>query len=483
MASIEELLRQASALREAGRFAEAEAAYKRVLAAEPNLPSSWYNLAWLQRQLGRYESALVSYQHALERGASEPEEIHLNRGVIYADHLRDDDAAERELRAALARNPRYLPALLNLGNLSEDRGKRDEALDFYQRALAEDPACFDALARFVALKGVASADDPLVGRLEQAIAGGATAAEKANLGFALGKVLDACGEYDEAFVAYEDANKASRASAGGGALYDRASHEAVIDALIETFPLDATRVPAPVGPSPTLFICGMFRSGSTLAEQVLSGHPRVTMGGEIAYLPNAVATQLAPFPRSLRTVEPSTLARIANGYRETIAKVFPGADIVTDKRPDNFLYIGLIKTLFPDAKVVHTVRDPLDNALSVFFLHLDPRMSYALDLDDIAHYYTQYRRLMAHWEKLYGGDILRFDYDTFVREPEAELRGLLEFAGLEWDESLLAFHKHESTVKTASVWQVREPLYQRASGRWRNYERHLARLREYLASH
>jgi Sulfotransferase family len=163
-----------------------------------------------------------------------------------------------------------------------------------------------------------------------------------------------------------------------------------------------------------------------------------------------------------------------------VATLFPGVAYGTDKRPDNFLYIGLIKSLFPAARIIHTTRDPLDNCLSVYFLHLDHGMGYALDLGDIAHYYAQYRRLMAHWKALYPDDILDFDYDRFVGEPRPSVQGLLSFCGLDWHEDCMHFQRARNAVKTASVWQVREPLYQRSSGRWRHYERHLAELKEGL---
>jgi hypothetical protein len=165
---------------------------------------------------------------------------------------------------------------------------------------------------------------------------------------------------------------------------------------------------------------------------------------------------------------------------DTLARLHPGAELVVDKRPDNFLYIGLIKTLFPDARIVHTTRDPLDNCLSIYFLHLDHSMAYALDLMDIGHYYRQYGRLMAHWKSLYGDDILDVDYDALVREPRPAVERLLEFCGLEWSERCLSFHQRENAVKTASVWQVRQPLYQHASGRSRVFARQLDPLAQYL---
>ena len=475
-------VRDALLLECAGRLAEAEAAYEALLARWPDLPDSWYNLGVLQRKARRFDAALASYQQALDRGVTQPEEVHLNRGVIFSDHLRQDDAAERELRAALALNPTYIPALFNFANLQEDLGKRDEALAAYERLLALDPRNYEALARHASLKTVAAPDDPLISKLRQAIAhASATPADKASLGFALGKTLDACGAHDQAFDAYVTANRQSRESAAPrGVFYDRGRHAQFVDELIATFTVDRFKFAAPASVACPIFICGMYRSGSTLTEQVLAGHPRVQAGGEIDFLPTCVQTALAPFPSAMTRVSRQQLEQLAANYRDMLAKLFPHAEHVTDKRPDNFLYIGLIKTLFPNARIIHTKRDPLDNCLSVFFLHLDHGMGYALDLMDIAHYYRQYRRLMAHWKSLYGADILDFDYDDFVREPRPAVEGLLAFCGIEWDENCMNFQNVSNAVKTASVWQVREALYQRSSGRWRNYERHLAPLREYL---
>jgi len=159
----QELLKQASLHERCGRLPEAIAAYERLLERWPAPPNRWYNLAQLQRRAGMFAAALTSYQQALDRGVSQPEEIHLNRGVIYSECLRQDDDAERELAAALALNPSYGPALLNLANLNEDRGRRAEALALYERLLALDPACHEGLARYASLRGVSGADDSLYG--------------------------------------------------------------------------------------------------------------------------------------------------------------------------------------------------------------------------------------------------------------------------------------------------------------------------------
>lgn len=475
------------------RVPEAIAAYERVLSRWPDLPNSWYNLGLLQRQAGKLQSALESYRRALMLGISAAEEVHLNCGVIYMD-LRQEEAAEHELRTALRLNPEYIPALLNLANLCEDLGRRDEACDAYRRILALEPKRYEALARLanaqpsrLARAAAASGDagppanasdrdhSDLLARLRRALADpAASPAEKASLGFALGRLLDDRGDYAAAFAAYRQANLDSRTSAGPQLRgYDRSAQEVFVAELVRAFPRPSSAGSAVADPMPQsepvpIFICGMFRSGSTLAERLLAAHPAVRAGGELGLIPGLVNGPLRPFPASMAAISADALARMARSYAEELRRRCAGAKYATDKRPDNFLYLGLIKKLFPQAKIVHTTREPLDNCLSVYFLHLDHGMSYALDLRDIGHYYRQYRRLMAHWRALYGKDVIDFDYDAFVRDPKPAAARLFEFLGLEWQDRYLELPAR-GAVRTASVWQVRESIYQRSSGRSRHY--------------
>ena len=479
-------MQEATRLEGAGALPEAIAVYERLLAQTPMLPDCWYNLALLQRKAGRYAAALGSYAQALAHGVDDPAEVYLNRAVIYADCLHDAAAAQRELEAALALSPRYLPALQNLANLHEDLGRRAEARAVYERILSVSPGSAIGLARYAQASEVSGPDDPLIARLRAALgAPTARAADRASLGFALARVLDACGQYAEAFAAAQAANTASRLSVTPTPRYDRAAHEGLIGALIQAFPL----APASAGlaggalrPTPEpIFICGMFRSGSTLTERLLSAHPQLAAGGELDLLPRLVQARLMPFPAAMAQVPPAALARLADEYLAGLRQVFPQAGWVTDKRPDNFLLIGLMRALFPGVRIVHTTRDALDTCLSIFFLHLDQRLSYALDLMDIGHYFRQYRRLMRHWQALCGEQLLEFNYDSLVRDPRPAAERLLGFCGLPWEESVLSFAGRPASVRTASVWQVREPLYRHASGRARHYARELAALAAYLA--
>ena len=374
----------------------------------------------------------MSYQRALDAGVSQPEEAHLNRGVIYTDYLRRHGEAERELRCALALNPVFTPALLNLGNLCEDLGRRHEAREIYEHILTIEPRNFVALARCANLQPAGSAAPELLARIRLALTEATLSAEdRAGLGFALGRLLDQAGEYHAAFDAYRAGNNAGKASAAAhGVRYDQAQHSALIDRLIAVGSPVTRAASAATAPGPQpIFICGMFRSGSTLAEHLLGTSTAAAAGGEIDFLPTLVERELAPFPESLATLSTERLDAIAARYRTELARVSRSALYVIDKRPDNFLYLGLIKKLFPDARIVHTVRDPLDNCLSIYFLYLDARMSYAFDLKDIGHYFREYRRLMAHWKRTFPGDIFDLNYDILVREPEDYVAAARAFLG------------------------------------------------------
>lgn len=478
--AFEGLMVEAVHLQRQNQLAEAMAAYGAILARWPKAADAWYNLAILQRKSFRFDDALQSYQRALAAGVSRPEEVHLNRSVIFSDMLRDHGSAAAELQQALTLNPGYTPALLNLANLYEDSGKRAEASSLYARILSIEPHAFEALARFANLQPAEAIDAALVQRLREALALATTMYDRASLGFALGRLLDARGEYREAFAVYAAANESSRASAANRIVpYDRVFQETFVDQMISGGTPQVSASVA-VEPSP-VFIVGMFRSGSTLTERLLAGIPGVAAGGEINFLPQLIESELMPLFESLAAVTTSRLDGIVARYQAELMRVSRGAQFVTDKRPDNFLYIGLIKRLFPNAKIVHTTRDALDNCLSIYFLHLEQQMSYALNLKDIGHFYRQYRRMMAHWKGQFGDDIFDLNYDALVADPEAQFKALCGFLELPWPGQVPEVAARSGIVKTASVWQVRQPLYRSSSGRSRHYLEELQELRPELA--
>ncbi|MEZ5894803.1 MAG: sulfotransferase [Parvularculaceae bacterium] len=487
----QQLLDRAAALQRRGRTADAAAAYQHLLALRPDFADGWYDLGFVLRQLGRYEDALTAYDRALANNVSAPEEVHLNRAVIYADHLRRDGEAQAELEAAAALNPGYAPAWLNLGNLHEEHGDRDAAVQCYERIMPAPGAVYpdyrlEALARVLRLRRPAAAADPLLKAAQQAADGarGVDPVSLSNLFYSLGEAYDEIGDYTRAFSMFSQANNLVRKA---GPAYSPHTVEVLVADAVKSFPApsatgasSAIGVDAGRGPQP-LFICGMFRSGSTLFEQVLSSHSKIVAGGELSLLSRLAARSGARSLSDFAALSDARARHLAQQYCDELLKLFPqsapGARYVCDKRPDNFMLIGLIKKLFPTAKIIHTVRQPLDNCLSVYFQHIDQRFAgYASDLADTAHYFGQYRKMMAHWKQVFGADIIDVDYDQFVIAPEPMIRDALTLIGLEYESACMNFHQRRNTVKTASYWQVREPLYRKSSGRWRNYTGHLAPL-------
>ena len=456
-------LRLAASFEQAGRHADAESAYRGYIAGEPQDPVARFNFACFLRRRGRLEEALDAHQAALDLRIERPEEVLSNMAVIQAE-LRRDAAAKLLLERALAANPAHIPALFNLALHHEEYGDLPRALALYRQVLALNPAWHDALVRIAHAETVVEADGEIVRRLRRALRrSDLEPLTRESLHFALGKALDDCGRYEEAFAQFAAGNAVSRLRL---VRYDRYAIEQGVDKLIASF--DAARIASatPVSDSPLVFVTGMFRSGSTLFEQVLAAHPRVTAGGEIEY-----------FMRVPISLDPRDWEALGRGYLDYLRRSFPGSDVVTNKRPDAFGLLGMLKAVFPNARFVNTVRDPRDTALSIWLQQFDDRLGYAADLADIAHHYRQYRRLMAHWKSLLGDSIFDADYDAYVQDPRAVTEWLLAFAGLEWHEGCLAFHRNANRVRTASVAQVRRPLYGKSSGRWRNYERQLEPLK------
>lgn len=461
----------------AGDIAAAVRAHAALLQAHADEPDAWFNLGWLQQQARRFEAAIGAYRQALVHGLQAPADAHVAIAALLAQALDRPQDAERELREALAHDPRHVAAWINLGNLAEQRGDRAAARQAYEQALAVEPTQALALARLAGLGG----DDAqrLVPQLVQALAApGLGPADAADLGFALGRLLDAADRTDEAFAAFAQANAASR-SAQQAPAYDRDRHEALVDRLIAAFPAPEPAARAAWSP---VFICGMFRSGTSLVEQILASHPDVAPGGEIDTLPIAGRALFPLPPAPWPAASADALAGLKRAYEERLAPLRSRAAVVTDKRPDNVLNLGLIQRLYPGARIVHTRRDPVDTCLAVWMAHLGPGMAYAYDLEDTAHWYRQQQRLMDHWRRLYGNDILYLDYDALVADPEPVVRALLAHCGLSWNDACLDFHRTPVGVRTPSAWQVRTPLYRHASGRWRRYERHLGPLRAALGA-
>ncbi len=299
--------------------------------------------------------------------------------------------------------------------------------------------------------------------------------QEISLRYALGKYGDDLGQYDRAFDNYREANELSKRY---GVIYERAKTTQRIDAIVRRFDPQyfADAVPRGNAAQRPVFIVGLPRSGTSLAEQILASHRDVFGAGELTFWQAALDTTTKPGSEGQETTK--LLPGMAQAYLERLSTLSSEALRVVDKMPANFLCLGLIHAALPRAKIIHLQRHPLDVCLSIYFQYFSAIHPYANDFEDLAHYYREYARVMAHWRSVLPADrLLEVPYEGLVEDQEGWTRRLVEFVGLPWDANCLEFHKTERVVITTSKWQVRQQIHGASAGRWRHYERHLGALR------
>jgi tetratricopeptide (TPR) repeat protein len=436
-------------------------AYEAYRAKYPGSALAAFNHAWYQARDGQAEAAIESYLRAIDLGIERPEEAHLNIATVCMDQLRDSERARRHLQQALGAHPGYAAAWFNFGNLAEQSGDFEAARSHFARSLELEPGDLTALSRLADLHRFEEPGDPLLQRLAAAARNG----RNADLSFALGRAYDQLGEYELAWRCFEAGNGRDRERLPP---YDRTATEGRFRHIIAKCNRDwlarfEGRSHAPV------FICGMFRSGSTLLEQILAAHARFVASGESEFFPRLLARELPDYPAGLSAISPELAGNWRRRHAEYAVKVAADGLRLTDKRPDNFLHAGLIKAVLPSAKIIVTDRDWRDTAVSIFATRLGAGQNYALRLEDIRHYIALQRELVDHWAELLGPDLIRVRYEELVEDPRKVVGNLLQALGEAWDEACLSFATVDSPVRTASSLQVREPLYARSVGRWRNY--------------
>ncbi len=472
-AELDELLRRAAPdearvtrlaehMRQAGYPLEAAAdAFEACLDRQPGSARLAFNLGWYRAAAGNAHDAVAAYSRALELGVQGAEEVHLNLANLYMDHLDDPARAREHLQAALDIRPGDTRALYNLGNLEEREGDRSAAQQCFRRCLELEPGNERALARLADAHVFESGDDPLLERLDAA----APASREPDLHYALARALDQLGDYRAAWTALMRANELDRATLPA---YEPAVEEARVAGIIEH--CDADWLAQFVGASHRpVMICGIFRSGSTLLERMLGAHPAFTAGGESEFFPRLARHELGGWPGGVDRVSVDAAARWRERHaREAAALAAPGTRL-TDKRPDNFLYMGLIAAVLPGARFVVTERDWRDVAVSILATRLGQGQPYATRLEDIHHYLAQHRRLVGHWADIMGGAMLRVAYEDLVQSPRDTLTRVLAHLDAPWNDACLDFHRQGGQVATASTWQVRDPLHTRSVERWRHY--------------
>lgn len=433
-------------LRSVGRADEALGYFERAIKLQPNNPDAYNALGKANTDLTQLEQAVENFERALTLQPDHAE-VHGNLGRAL-NGLGNIDAAEQSYRKALALVPNYAEAHRGLAYLRKHVEVSDDirAMEIHYN----DPSM------------------PWLGRVV--------------LGFSLAKAYEDLKDYEKSFEFLSEANRMKRQSFQ----HSTDAQAAYIDQHIEAFTADMLRDHQGLGleSSSPIFIVGMPRSGTSLAEQILASHSTVFGAGELQHLPtlstklNSITGQ--SFPQGLEQIKPQNWQELATDYLALTEKLTGDSPYFTDKLPHNFLRIGLINIIFPNAKIIHCKRDPMDNCLSIYKLYFSAGHSYASDLKDLGEYYLLYENLMHHWHKVLPGKIYDLQYEQMVADPDQQIRKLLDFCELPFEENCLSFHKTKRTVHTPSATQVRQPMYKGAVEFWRNYESQLQPLKQAL---
>jgi len=368
----------------------------------------------------------------------------------------------------------------NLGETLLEPGRLDEAEASLRRALQIRPDYLKVRLSLASVRKVKADDENLVALVaaDEASRDSTLPGEDAVcLHFALGKSYDDIGDHEKAFPHFLEGNKLKRATLD----YDPDETARRIDSIMRNFDM-ATMDRLRGGGDPShlpIFILGMPRSGTTLVEQIISSYPGVHGAGELSDLKAIVRRNIAgtAFPDNLRLLDQAQLAAWGAEYVAGLQRRAPAAQRITDKMPANFLAVGLIYLMLPNARIIHVKRNPVDTCLSCFTQLFKDGQEFTYDLAELGRYYVGYARLMEHWRKvLPAGVFLDVQYEDIVAGQEAQSRRIIEYCGLEWNDACLDFHQNKRAVRTASMTQVRQPIYQSSVERWRPYEKFLGPL-------
>lgn len=421
------------------------------------------HLSSILRRMGRLEESLT---YGLRASALRPDDaVVLNDMALIYMELGDDEAARPYLERAHRLQPNLAEAYNNLGLIAQRAGRLKDAVSWFEKYLALKPDAAHAYVNLLDSYTVRDDRDAHLQELERKLAGLLSDEERMLLLFAQSKAYLDLGRRREALEVAIQACRLKRASIR----YDEAGMLRYFEGVQRLFApefISSMRGCGVRGSKP-IFIVSMPRSGSTLVEQILSSHPSVFGAGELSELPDAVAREQLADPDYLRKDAAAAFKRIGAAYLKGIQKRAPDAAHVTDKMPGNFFLTGLIHLALPDAKIVHVRRRPVDTCVSCFMRYFAKEQNHTYDLAELGRYYRAYDRLMKHWsETLPPEAMLEVRYERLVGDFENEARRLLAFCGVPWDDAVLRFHENRRPVATASVAQVRRPLYGTSIGRW-----------------
>ncbi len=466
-----------------GNLDQAETECREILRRAPDHEDAAYLLGRVLERAGRLVEAAEFLRRAI---AADPTHgpYHTSLGEVL-NAAGDSDGAIEILREAVRLAPDDPQPRNSLGLALMNAGRFVKAERCFREVLDTDPTWPGACLSLSRVRRFKPEDQSLVRKM-RAVLGHTELPDQilSDVHFALGKVHDDLEEPDTAFEHYRRGNELIRRHVR----FDAARHAASVDALTESFTTALFARLREIGePSERpVFIVGMPRSGTTLVEQILASHHQVHGGGELPYL-DALSQRLAPclgttepYPRCASRLDAACASALGREYLQRVGAGAGDALRCTDKMPGNFMHLGLVALVLPRARVVHCRRDPMDTGLSIYTQQFASGHEWAYDLEDIAAFYQQYRRIMRHWEQVLPLEVMEVQYEALVERQEQVSRELVDFCGLPWDAACLEYYRQRRSVGTAANWQVRQPIYRRSVGRWHRYERDLRPLRDAL---
>ena len=468
-----------------GQFDAALISYRRVAELKPDSAGAHINLGNVFMMIGQYESALASCRRAVE---IEPDfaMAHNNLGNVLMV-LGQYDSALASYHRALKIDPECDEALLGVSRLCMINGEMKEAEETVKKILEVNPNNLEARIQLTSVRKTQAGDENLAAllKMEEDARNGRVLMpyqDAISLHFTLGNCFDDLGDHDRAFLHFIEGCKLKRATFE----YDAAQMTKQFDSVIRVFDqatIERLRGGGSLSNVP-IFVLGMPRSGTTLTEQIIASHPEVHGAGELDDLLLIALRDVAGttgFPDNIRALDQANLAKWADEYVACLRQHAPDARHITDKMPNNFWLIGLIHVMLPNAKIIHVNRNPVDTCLSCFTKMFSAVMMQTYDLAELGRYYVDYARLMEHWRKvLPAGAFLDVQYEDIVADQETQARHIIDFCGLEWNDACIDFHKLKRSVGSASMMQVRQPIYKSSVERWRSYEKYLGPLLDAL---
>ncbi len=469
----------------ANRLSDVVKCLERLIALNPDEKRYQADFAQMCQITQRFEKAFVAYLKLWEDDKATPADYAMMGRLAFLSHR--SDKAIPYLKKALEMEPTSAPSLMYLGRCYAARGDLKAATSALRRSIAVNPHFLDSYF-FLSEIEPFEEGDPAFATLEALKReGNLTLENKGALGFALSRMYHGIAEYDKAFENLKlgnDCTKKAYASLGHPPEPEKLDqYYRLLTTLFSAENRKGLKFKGSKSAKP-IFIIGMPRSGSTLLEQIMSAHSEISTADErleMVYIIRDLMTRTGHHSGSAQEAALLSLIdeegeEIAASYLEKLEEEGDATAMIIDKLPQNFELLGLINILFPNAKIIHLRRDPLDVGLSIYSHQYSLDWRYFQDLGDIGFYIRKYRELMAAWKDIIDLPIHEVDYRALVEDPEEVARGVLEFCGQEWQPECLDFHKKPSTVHTASVIQVRKPINKSAIGKWKTYEKHLGPL-------